>query len=170
MSRNTLRFLAVVLTVLIVVVAFNAFDHLPGSVRAQIDSERSALAAAQKQLVAAQRYFDSQEQSHAALFRDLTPSQPVQGRFVHVLGDLQTARQQMSELTNLEQHGHYQDRRRAESLLATERGLRTTATGQIAAIQNDVTGWIERSQHLPAEAQQMQQEHQAVDAFNLTPL
>ncbi len=171
MSRNTLRLLAVMLTVLIVVVAFNAFDHLPGSVRAQIDTERSALAAAQKQLDAAQQNFETQQQSHAALFRGLTPSQQVPGRFAQVSAELQSAgRQQMSMLTNLEKRGRYQDRQRAESLLLSERGLRNTAESQIAAIQSDVTGWIERSQHLPAEAQQMEREHKAIQAFDLTPL
>jgi hypothetical protein len=170
MSRNTLRFLAVVLTVLIVVVAFNAFDHLSASVRAQIDSERSALASAQKQLDSAQQNFASQQQAHAALFRDLTPSQQVPGRFAQVSTELESAGQQMSILTSLEQHGRYQDRQRAESLLSSERGLRNTATGQMAAIQSDVTGWIERSQHLPAEAQQMEREHEAIHAFDLTAL
>jgi hypothetical protein len=170
MSRNTLRFLAVLLTVLIVIVAFSAFDHLPASVRAQIDSERSALAAAQNQLEAAQRNFTGQQQSHAALFRNLAPSQQVPGRFAQISSGLASAGQQMTELTRLEKQGHYQDRQRAEALLASVRGVENTARSQTAAIQADVNGWIERSQNLPAEAQQMERSYQAIHAFDLTPL
>ena len=54
MSRSTLRFLAVVLTVLIVVVLFAGLDALPRGVRAQIDGDRAALASAQTQLRSAQ--------------------------------------------------------------------------------------------------------------------
>jgi hypothetical protein len=170
MSRNSLRLLAVVLTILIVAVAFNAFDHLPGSVRAQIDSERSALAAAQNQLGAAQKNFTAQQQSHAALFHDLTPSQVVPGRFAQVSSALQSAGDEMNDLTRLEKQGHYSDRQRAESLLNSERGLRTNAAAQVAAIQSDVNGWINRSQHLPAEEQRMERSYQTIHAYDLTPL
>jgi hypothetical protein len=170
MSRNTLRLLAVLLTVLIVVVAFNAFDHLPGTVRAQIDSERKALSEAQNQLGAAQQNFAAQRQAHAALFRDLTPSQQVPSRFAQASAQLQSATQQMSDLTRLEKQGHYNDRQQAESLLASVRGLRENTASQIAAIQKDVDGWVERSRHLPAEVQQMERSYQAIRAFDLTPL
>jgi hypothetical protein len=170
MSRNTLRLLAVVLTVLIVLVAFSAFDHLPGSVRAQIDSERAALASAEKQLMAAQEDVARQEQSHAALFHDLAASREWPGRFAQVSSGLQSAGQQMNDLTLLEKRGHYRDRKRAESLLASERGLRNTAQSQIAAVETDLTRWIERSQHLPAEAQQMERSYQAIHAFDLNAL
>ena len=54
MSRSTLRFLAVALTVLIVVVLFAGLDALPREVRAQIDGDRAAVASAQTQLRSAQ--------------------------------------------------------------------------------------------------------------------
>jgi hypothetical protein len=170
MSKNTLRLLAVVLTVLIVIVAFNAFDHLPSSVRAQIDTQRGALAAAQKQLDSAQQNVAREEQANAALFRDLTPGQQVPARFSQVSTQLQSAAQQMNELTGLEKDGHYNDRARAESLLSTERNLLATANAGTAAIQSDVSGWIARAKNLPAEAQQMEQSYHAVQAFDLTPL
>ena len=170
MSRNTLRLLAVLLSVLIVIVAFSAFDRLPGSVRAQIDSERAALASAEKQLTAAQQDVARQEQSHAALFHNLAASREWPSRFAQVSGALQSAGQQMNDLTLLEKQGHYQDRKRAESLLASERGLRNTAQSQVAAIETDLSRWIERSQRLPAEAQQMERSYQAVHAFDLNPL
>ncbi|MBV8731163.1 MAG: hypothetical protein JO336_15255, partial [Acidobacteriia bacterium] len=150
MSRNSLRLLAVLLTVLIVVIAFNAFDHLPSSVRAQIDSERAAVAAHQKQLNTAQQNFSSEQQAHQPLFRDLAGAQQVPARFSKASNDLQSASQQMADLNRLEKQGRYNDRQKAESLLATVRAAEASAKSQIAAIQSDVSGWIERSQHLPA--------------------
>jgi len=170
MSRSQLRLLAVVLTVLIVVVAFRAFDHLPGSVRAQIDSERSALVTAHKQLSAAQDNVAREGQSHAALFRSLPASQQWSGGFSQAAAVLQSADAQMRDLTRLQKDGHYQDRARAESLLAAERGLRNTAQGQVTAIQGNASRVIERANHLPAEAQQMERDYQAVHAFDLAPL
>jgi hypothetical protein len=170
MSKNTLRLLAVALTVLIVIVAFNAFDHLPSSVRAQIDNQRAALAAAQKQLDSAQQNVARQEQANAALFRDLAPAQQVPARFSQVSTQLQSAGQRMDELTGIEKDGHYNDRGRAEALLSVERNLLAMANGGTAAIQSDVSGWVARAKNLPAEAQQMEQSYHAVQAFNLTPL
>ena len=54
MTKPTLRLLAVILTIAIVVVIFAGLDGLPRDLRAQIGTERTALAAAQKQLSAAQ--------------------------------------------------------------------------------------------------------------------
>ncbi len=170
MSKSTLRLLAVVLTVLIVIVAFNAFDHLPSSVRAQIDTQRAALAAAQKQLASAQQNVAREEQANASLFRDLAPAQQVPTRFSQVSAQLQSAGRQMDELTRIENDGHYNDRTRAESLLSSERNLLATANAGIAAIQSDVSGWIARAKNLPGEARQMEQSYSAVESFNLTPL
>jgi hypothetical protein len=170
MSKNTLRLLAVALTVLIVIVAFNAFDHLPASVRAQIDNQRAAVAAAQKQLAAAQQNVESEEQANAPLFRDLAPAQQIPSRFGQVSTTLQSASQQMADLARFEKEGHYNDRQRAETLLASVRKLVQTAQTQTAAIQSDVSGWIARSKSLPAEAQQMEQSYHAIQAFNLSPL
>src|ERR1035437_10276976 len=69
MSRSTLRFLAVVLTVLIAIVLLAGLDTLPRSVREQIDGDRAALAAAQTQLRAAQSEVDRDSQAEPDLFR-----------------------------------------------------------------------------------------------------
>jgi hypothetical protein len=170
MSRNSLRLSAVLLTVLIVIVAFNAFDHLPGSVRAQIETQRKALAAAQTRIAGAQQNIAREEQADAALFRDLAPAQQIPVRFNQVSGELQSASQQMAVLTNLESDGHYNDRGRAETVLSTERNLLETAQSQTAGIQSDVSGWITRAHNLPAEIQLMDRSYHAVEAFDLTPL
>jgi hypothetical protein len=170
MSRSQLRLLAVVLSVLIVVVAFHAFDRLPGSVRTQIDSERSAVASAQKQLSAAQDTVARELQEHAALLKSLPASQQWTGRFSQAAATLQSADAQMRDLTQLEKDGHYEDRAKAQNLLATVRGLRNTAQGQVATIQADASRFIERANHLPAEAQQMERDYHSVQAFDLAPL
>ena len=54
MSKSSLRFLAVLLTVGIIVVLFAGLDGLPRDVKAQIAAERKSFAAAQSQLQSAQ--------------------------------------------------------------------------------------------------------------------
>src|SRR5262249_10101480 len=76
----------------------------------------------------------------------------------------------MRDLTLLEKQGHYSDRSKAESLLAGERGLRNSAEKQIGAVQTDAAHWIDRAQHLPAEAQSMERSYQAIHAFDLSSL
>ena len=170
MSRNTLKILAVVLTVLIVVIGFNALDHLPGSVKAAIASERTAIASAQKQIASTQDAVQREVQSNSALFHSIPASQQWPGRFQQASAILGTANRDMAELSQLEQHGHRNDANRAESLLAGVRGLRTNALAQSGAIQTEADNWIARSKRLPAEAQQMEQNYKAIHAFDLTPV
>src|SRR5215472_6093865 len=151
MSRSQLRLLAVVLTVLIVVVAFHAFDRLPGSVRARIDSERSALATAQKQLSTTKDAIARDVDAHAALFKSVPASQQWPGRFSQAAATLQSAEAQMRDLTQLEKDGRFQDRAKAESLLTGVRRLRNAAEGQAAITQAEASRVIERANHLPAE-------------------
>jgi hypothetical protein len=167
MSRSQLRLLAVVLTVLIVVVAFHAFDRLPGGVRARIDSERSALATAQKQLSATKDAVARDVDAHAALFKSVPASQQWSGRFSQAGATLQSAEAQMRDLTQLEKDGSYQDRAKAESLLAGVRRLRNAAEGQAAITQAEASRLIERANHLPAEAQQMERDYRSIQAFDL---
>jgi hypothetical protein len=170
MSRSQLRLLAVVLTVLIVVVAFHTFDRLPGSLRARIDSERAALGTAQKQVSAAQDAVVRDVHAHTDLFKSLPESSQWPGRFSQAAATLQSAEAPMRDLTQLEKDGHYQDRARAESLLATVRGLRNTAESQAAKTQAEASRIIERASHLPAEAQQMERDYHSIQAFDLAPL
>ncbi|MBV9505972.1 MAG: hypothetical protein JO323_13305 [Acidobacteriia bacterium] len=167
MSRSTLKILAVVLTCLIIVIAFNAFDHLPGSVRAQIDSERAALSSAQKQLAAAQADVNRELQSHAVLFRSIPAARQWPARFTQASGVLRSASGDLEQLTELQKHGHFQDRQRAESLVAQERNLRSNAAAQIAAIKSEASQLVNRSEHLPGEVRQMEQNYQAIHAFDL---
>jgi hypothetical protein len=153
-----------------VVVAFQAFDRLPGGLRARIDSERSALATAQKQLSAAQDTVARDVQSHEDLFKSVPEGQQWAGRFSQAAAALQSADAPMRDLTRLEKDGHYQDRARAESLLATVRRLRNTGESQAATTQAEASRFIERAKHLPAEAQQMERDYHSIQSFDLAPL
>jgi hypothetical protein len=170
MSRSQLKLLAVVLTVLIAVVAFRAFDHLPGSVRAQIDSERTALTTAQKELTAARSEVSRDVEVHADLFKSVPQSAQWPGSFSQAAASLQSAETQMRDLTQLEKDGHYQDRAKAQSMLANVRQLRNAAESQAAKTQAEASRFIERANHLPAEAQRMERDYHSIQAFDLAPL
>src|SRR5689334_16660330 len=124
MSRPALRIFAVILTTLIIVVLVSALDRLPNTVRAQIDSERSAFSSAQGQLNAAQTAVTREVQAQPLLFAALAASRQWPGLFQQASGTLQSAGRDLDELSQLEKHGHYRDRDHAEHLLADERGLR----------------------------------------------
>jgi hypothetical protein len=170
MNRSTLRTLAVILTTLMIAVGISALDHLPRSVRAQIDSERGALAAAQTQLRAAQDEVSREVKSEPTLFGGIPFGQQWPSRFQQSGAELQSAGRDMDELSRLEKKGHHRDQGQAESLLAHERGLRTAALAQAAAIQKDASHWIDRKRHVPEEAQAMERDYRAIHAFDLAPL
>src|SRR3954462_14987833 len=71
MSKQSLRFLAVLLTVGIVVVLFAGLDGLPRDLKAQIAAERKSFTAAQSQLQSAQSGVSRDLATEADLFRAL---------------------------------------------------------------------------------------------------
>ena len=170
MSKPALRLSAAVLTTLIIVVAISAFDHLPGSVRKQIDAERSALTAAPKQVRAVEETVAREEQSDAALFHSIPASQQWPGRFQQASNELESARGDMDELTRLEKNGHRSDQQKALALVSHERSLRTGALSHAAAIQTEAAHWLDRKQHLPAELAQMERSYQIIHSFDFAPL
>jgi hypothetical protein len=170
MSKPVLRLFAAILTTLIIVVGVTALDHLPGDVRAQIDSERSALAAAPNQVKAAQDTVAREIQAEPALFTSIAASQQWPGRFQQASGALQSARGDMDELTRIEKQGHHSDQQRAQALLSHERSLRTSAISQAGAVQTEAAHWIERKQHLPEEVQEMERSYRSIHSFDLAPL
>ena len=170
MSKPVLRLFAAVLTTLIIVVGITAFDHLPSSVRAQIDSERTALASAPKQVSAAQDAVTREVQADPGLFHGIAPSQQWPSNFQQASNELQSARADMDDLTRLEKNGHRSDQQRALALLSHERSLRTSALNQATTIQTQAAHWIDREHHLPAEVQQMERSYQSIHSFDLAPL
>ncbi|PWU09674.1 MAG: hypothetical protein C5B51_05760 [Terriglobia bacterium] len=170
MSRSALRLSAVVLTTLIIAVLFSAFDHLPASVRAQIDSERAALATAQTQLRTAQTEVTRETQSEPELFRNLAAARQWPDRFQQASATLQSAGHDMDELSSLEKKGHRQDQTRTETLLAQERTLRSTAADQAAAVRKEAARWIERKGHQAEELQEMERSYRAIHSYDLAPV
>src|ERR1035437_3109708 len=98
MSRSTLRFFAVVLTVLIVVVLLAGLDTLPRAVRAQIDGDRVALASAETALRSAQGEVARQSQAEPDLFHAVAATGHWTDHFGEATGLLQSAGRDMDEL------------------------------------------------------------------------
>lgn len=170
MSRSALRLSAVVLTTLIIAVLFHAFDHLPGSVRAQIDSERGALASAQSQLRAAQTEVARETQADPGLFTTLAAARPWPDRFQQASAGLQAAGRDMEDLSRLEKDGHHQDEDKAGRLLAHERSLRTAAVAQASGIRKEAASWIERKRHASESIEEFEKSYRAIHAFDLAPV
>jgi len=170
MSRSSLRIIAVILTTLIIVVLVNAFDRLPASVRTQIESERAVFASAQNQLQDAQSAVSRETQADSAFFSALAVSRQWPGFFEGAKGNLQSARRDLDELSDLEKHGHYRDRAHAEHLINDERALRTAALARASNVQSEAAHWLERERHLPAELPQMERDYQQIHGFDLASL
>ena len=170
MSRNTLRILATILTVLIVVVLIHAFDRLPGETRTQIAAERGARATSQQQLRAAQDEGTKEVSAQPDLFRTVPASREWPSAFGQASAGLAAAAHELDELSQLEKNGHRSDRERAQALLARERRERTGAETQAASIRSDAGRWIDLKQRLPEVAQGMERDYRAIRAFDLAPL
>ena len=170
MSRSTLRSLAVVLTVLIVVVLFAGLDALPREVRAQIDGDRAAVASAQTQLRSAQDELARQSQAEPDLFRAVSATGHWTDHFGEAAGWLQYAARDMDELSGLEKRNRRQDRQRAESLLSHERDLRAKAVAEAAGVQKEAAQWGDWKRQLPQTVQGMERDRQAIHAIDLAPL
>lgn len=170
MSRSTLKFLAILLGVLIVAVLLSGLDNLPREVRAQIATERSALAAAQAQLRSQKDAVASQVQGDPALFNAIPESADWPSRFARDESSLQSAARDMAELTALEKANRRQDRQRVETLLARERSVRAAALSDAAGVQKEAAHWVDWKQHLPEAVRQMEADYQAVHAVDLAPV
>jgi hypothetical protein len=167
MSRKSLRLFTVALSVIVAVLAVDALDRLPSSVRAQIDSERAALASARNQLHAGHDQVAAQVQADPALFGALPFGGAWAGRFDQATVGLDSAGRDMNELTVLEKHNRHADLARAQTVLGSERNLRTQALAQAAAVQKEAAHWVDAKNHLPEHVQEMESAHHAIDAFDL---
>ncbi|HWC98313.1 MAG TPA: hypothetical protein VG456_16250 [Candidatus Sulfopaludibacter sp.] len=170
MSRSGLKFLAILLGVLMIAVLFAGLDGLPRSVRAQIDTERTALASAQKQLQSAKDEVTREVQADPALFQSVMASRqwPVQ------LGQdetaLQSASRNLDELTRLQKANRRGDQKQVESLLSQERGLREQAVTGATSVQKDAAHWVDMKKRLPDTLQAMDRDYQAIHSFDFTPV
>jgi hypothetical protein len=170
MSRSILKFLAILLGVLMVAVYFADLDGLPRGVRAQIGQERTALATADKQLHATQDEVLANLKSESELFQAVPASQQWPEQLSKSLGDIQLASHDMEQLSALGKRDRRQDRQQVETLLAEERGLRSTALADATGIQKDAAHWVDVKRHLPEEVRQMEQNYNAVHGFDLAPV
>src|ERR1039458_8990542 len=170
MSRSTLRFLAVVLTVLIVVVLFAGLDALPRGVRAQIDGDRAALASAQTQLRSAQDEVNRESQAQPDLFRAVSTTGHWTDHFGEAAGWLQYAARDMEDLGRIEKQNRRQDRQTAERLLSHEHDLRAKAVAEASGVQKEAAQWGDWKRQLPQTVEGMERDHQAIHAFDLAPV
>jgi hypothetical protein len=170
MNRSPLKFLAILLGVLMVAVLFSGLDDLPRTVRAQVDSERSALASAQKQLAGAKDEVTREVQADPALFQSVMASREWPVQLAQDETVLQSASRDMDELSRLEKANRRQDRQRAESLLLHERGLRQQAMNGAAGVQKEAAHWVDMKKRLPDTLQAMDRDYQAIHSFDFTPV
>ncbi len=170
MSRSSLKFLAILLSVLIVAVLLSGLDDLPREVRAQIKTERAALATAQSQLHSEKDVVNRDVEADPALFHAITESAQWPSALSRDEAALADASRDMDELTRLEKANRKKDRQRVETLIAHERTLRTSATTDAANVQKEATHWVEWKQHLPEAVRQMESDYHTVHTLDLAPV
>src|ERR1022692_3734836 len=73
----------------------------------------------------------------------------------------------MEQLSALDKRDRRQDRQQVETLLAQERGLRTTALAEATGIQKEEAHWVDVKRHLPEEVRQMEQNYGVIKGFDL---
>jgi hypothetical protein len=167
MSKSSLRILAVLLTVGIILVIFAGLDSLPGAVKAQIAAERTLFTAAQSQVQSAQAEVSRDLATEDALFRALPSAREYPDRLGRAAGTLASAGQSLAELDRLEKQNRRSDRNRAEALLAQEKQVRAAAVADAESVRADAAHWIDLKQHLPREVHDMERDYAGVHAVNL---
>jgi hypothetical protein len=167
MSKSSLRILAVLLTVGILVVLFAGLDSLPGAVKTQIAAERKAYTAAQAQLQSAQAEVSRDFATENALFSALPSAREYGDRLSRAATTLAAAGQSVTELERLEKQNRRSDRERAEALLASEKKVRAAAVADAESVRKDAAHWIELKQHLPQEVQDMERDYAGIRAVDL---
>src|SRR5690348_416788 len=125
MSKSSLRVLAVLLTLGIVLVLFANLDGLPRDVKAQIDAERKAYSSAQSQIESSRNELTRALASESALFAALPSAHEYPTRMARATSSLASAGQSITELEKLEKADRRSDRSRIESLIASEKQQRT---------------------------------------------
>jgi len=167
MSKSSLRILAALLTVGILVVLFAGLDSLPGAVKARIAAERKAYTAAETQVQAAQAEVSRDLAGDNALFAALPSARGYPLRLGRATSELASARETLAELDRLEKQNRRSDRARAESLLASGKQAREAAVTDAEGVRTDAAHWVDLKQHLPQEAQDMERDYQAIHAVDL---
>ncbi len=170
MSRSSLKFLAIFIGVLLVIVPFAGLDGLPRSLRTQVEQERTALASSQSQLRSAQDEVLGDLRSQSDLFQAVPASQTWPNDLSKALGDLQLASHDMDQLSALAKRNRRQDRAQVESLLAHTRSLRAGASAAASSIEKQAAYWVNLKNHLPETLSQMERDYQTIRSFDFAPL
>ena len=167
MSKSSLRVLAVLLTVGIIVVLLAGLDGLPGAIKTQISAERKSFTAAQSQLEKAQADVSRTMAGEMALFNSLPSAREYPDRLNRAFSSLSAAGQSIAELERLEKQNRRADRDRAEALLAREKQVRAEAVADAESVRTDAAHWVDLKQHLPQEVQDMERDYARVHAVDL---
>ncbi len=170
MNRHGLKFLAGLIGAAMIAVPFLGLDNLPRSVRAQIDSDRAAIASAQSRLHGDQDEVRHDLQAEPELFATIPASRQWDASFAAAAGDLDTAGRDMAQLTALEKANRRTDVGQVQALLARERRLRTGALGTATQIRGQADHFVDLKRHLPDELAQMQRDYGAIQAFDTAPV
>ena len=168
MEKSGLKITAVVVAGLMGAVWMAGFDDLPGAVRKQIASERSALTAAQKQVAGAKEEVARGVAGERELFAALPSAALYHDRLARSESALATAARDMEQLARIEKANQRTDAEQAKQLLSRERTTYTAAVTEAEAVRKDAAHWIELKQHLPEEVREMERDYQAVQAADLT--
>ena len=170
MNKSGLKFLAILLGVLMIAVLFAGLDDLPRTVRAEIDTERAALAAGQKQITAATQEVTGDITADPALFGSVMASRQWPAQLAQNEASLQAASRDMEELTRLQKANRKQDSQRVETLLLQERSRRQLAIDSATAVQKDAAHWVDMKKRLPDTLQTMDRDYRAIHSFDFTPV
>jgi hypothetical protein len=170
MNRSGLKIFAVFLALAIAWVLFAGLDDLPTKVRAQIDSERAALASARDQVTKARQDVDRLAQADPALFGNLPATAAWSGQFDAAQAQMASATGTMERLTALEKTNRRQDRQQAEALLSQERNLRTRAVELASGPQKEAAHFENLKQRLPQTLAEMERNRRTLHDFDLAPV
>ena len=166
MNRGFLKFAAVALGTALIVIPFLGLDGLPREARRQIGAERTALAAAQRQLHTAQQQVTHDLATEPDLFHGIPESQAWPGELSADAAGLATAGRGMEQLNALEKQNRRADRERVLGLLVQERAERESAANQAAGIQQAADHWVDLKQHLPETLARMDRDNRMIQSFD----
>lgn len=167
MSKPALRFSAITLSILIVVVLFAGLDDLPRGVRSRIAADQTALAEGKSQLDRQRKELARYILSDPALFTGGALDAALQTRLQAADAKLRSAEQDMAALAELAKKNRRQDRERAEQLLGHEASLRSAAVNEASSVIADANRRIEFKRTLPQRLAEMQRNYEAARGFDL---
>ncbi len=170
MSRRGLEVSAVIISFLIVIVLFAGLDNLPRTVRADIAAQASQLQQARQQFQTTQDEVTRDLASDPELFRAHDMATAFPGRLRIASGELDGANRDAAALDKLLKANRRQDRDPAVKLLQEESALRAAALNESSAVLAEARHWLDMKRNLPAELQQMDADHQALQHWDSAPI